>query len=80
MIPIYFENSKFFENKENEKNLVINIGTIDIVHFLTDSYWKDPITTYEVIEVFTDNVIKYRKKGSYYPRRMNRLIAVDLKK
>ena len=77
IIPIYFQKSESWENIEDQKDIVINICTIEIENFLTDYYWKDKIETYEVIEVFPQNIIKYRKKGEYTIRRMNRIIKVE---
>ncbi|MEI6823827.1 MAG: hypothetical protein WCL51_18000 [Bacteroidota bacterium] len=77
IIPIYFQKSESWENIEDQKDIVINIGTIEIENFLTDYYWKDKVETYEVIEVFPQNIIKYRKKGEYTIRRMNRIIKVE---
>lgn len=96
VIPIYFKKSaSFLKTKTCEKinsdstdefnvNLiypsVINLGTIPVKHFLTGDYWKDNIETYEIIEVSAINSIQYKKAGQYVPRRMNRLIQLELKK
>jgi hypothetical protein len=77
VIPIYFKKSDLWKNPDNLKEISIDLGTIDIKHFLTDSNWKDDIETYEIIEVISQQSIKYRKRGEYIPRRMNKMIKVS---
>lgn len=77
IIPVYFHKSQTWEYIYNLKDFSVDLGAIKIKHFLTDSFWKDSIETYEVIEVISPNSIKYRKKGEYTPRRMNKMIKVD---
>lgn len=81
IIPIYFQKSETFKNNENLKNdLKVNLGTIEIKHFLTDDYyWKDKEQTFEIIDVKALDSIKYSKSGEYIPRRMNRLIKLEFK-
>src|SRR5690625_1040554 len=84
IIPIYFQKSESFadlnriillktsDTINTESIGAINLGTIEIKHFLTDNHWKDNIETYEIIEVNSTDSIHYKKEGQYTPRRMNR--------
>lgn len=78
IIPVYFQKSKSF--RDLIEGSAIDLGTIDIRYFLTDNFWKDNIETFEIIDVTSTNSIHYRKSGEYLPRRMNRLIKVEMKK
>jgi len=95
VIPIYFKKSKSFLDISRKiipdtflttdpelvsKISKIDLGTIEIKHFLTDNLWKDDVDTYEIIEVNSLNSIHYKKAGQYTPRRMNRLIKLQEKK
>lgn len=92
IIPIYFQKSKSFasisskllidttDTYNTESVGAINLGTIQIQNFLTDNHWKDDIESYEIIEVNSTDSIHYKKEGQYTPRRINRLIKVELKK
>lgn len=79
MIPIYFQKSESFKSAESFGNEnIIDLGTIDIKHFITDNFWKDEVETYGIIEVRSPLSIHYLKPGKYVPRRMNRLIKLNL--
>lgn len=81
IIPIYFQKSESFRNIESEKdNLILDLGTIDLEPFITANHWKIKTETFEIIEVTSKDSKYYRKSGEYTPRRMNRLIKIDLKK
>ncbi|MFY7666386.1 hypothetical protein [Flavobacterium sp.] len=58
----------------------INLGTIDIKHFITDDQWKDDIERYQIIEVRSRDSIQYKKAGDYTPRTMNRFVSLKMRK
>ena len=91
IIPIYFQKSESYSNddlnlleyREREIYLgsksMIDLGTIDIKHFITNYHLKDDIETFEIIEVESRKSIYHKKAGEYIPRRMNRLISLEVK-
>ena len=74
-IPIYFENAKGSYQK-------YNLGTIKLSEFLNDYMEVEGensvLPPYEIIKVKADNTIYKKRKGEYEPRRMNKMVKLEL--
>ncbi len=74
LIAVYFEKAKGSHQK-------YDLGTIKLSEFVNDYIEKrgnPSLPPYEIIEVKADKTIHKRRKGEYIPRRMNKMVKLEL--